>query len=260
MQLGGTSFCMGDEFVYRGNLAETPLPEMLATIHRYGVPGEMEFATGGDTRRVFFLDGDVIFATSSDRSESLGDFLLTKGKISQGQYNVSVAMLKRSRGKRHGTILVEMGFLKDEELGMAVREQVMTILWQLFNLTESTVTFKVGKFRSDEDIQIKIPTPRVILSGCKRISDAKAVTSRLGGKHTVFHKRECPEHLASLTFEAGEQQLLELVNGKRTLLELCAEGPHKPGLNARALYAFVVLGLVEGLERSGIRIHVPSSE
>jgi hypothetical protein len=251
---------MGDDFVYRGNLAETPLPEMLATIHRYGVPGEMEFTSSGQTKRIFFLEGDVIFATSSDRKESLGDFLLQQGKITKGQYNVSVAMLKRSQGKRHGTILVEMGFLTDEGLGVAVREQVMMILWRLFNLDESVVTFKVGKFRSDENIQIKIPTPRVILSGCKRITDAKALIALLGGKNTVFHKLEVPKHLLTLPLKDSEQQLIELVNGKRTLLELCEAGPHSPGLNARALYAFMVLGMIQRSEVGGIRIQVQAND
>jgi hypothetical protein len=235
---------------------------MLATIHRHGVPGVMEATRGDDSRRVFFLDGDVIFATSSDRSESLGDYLMAQGKITKAQYRVSCDELARSPGQRHGTILVQMGFLGTEELGAAVREQVQEILWNLFNWAEGKVSFRVGRYRDDELYKIKIPTPRVILSGCKRIGDAKLVTGRLGGKHTVFSRPSRPEHLSGLKLEGGEQELLERVNGRRTLVELCEGPPFSPGLNARVLYALLALQLIER-ERSSssaIKIQVRTTE
>ena len=250
-----------DEFVYRGSLAETPLPEMLATIHRYRVPGVMEVRAGDVTKRVYIVDGDVIFASSSDRSESLGDFLVRSGRISKAQYRVSCDEMTRSPGKRHGTILVEMGFLKPEELGPAVREQVQEVLWSLFDWEEGAVSFKVGRFRDEEVFKIKIPTPRAIVSGCRRISDGKRVTARLGGRSTVLRRLPFPEHLSGLRLEPGERQLLEMVDGKRTLVGLCQEGPYSAGVNARLLYAFLALQLVERKgEGGGIRIQVRRSE
>lgn len=251
-----------NEFVYRGDLAETPLPEMLATIHRYGVPGVMEFSRGEETKRICFVDGDVIFATSSNREESLGDFLLAEGRITKAQYRISSDELIRSPGKRHGTILVQMGFLRPDELGAAVREQIQAILWSLFNWTEGEVTFRVGRFRDDEVIKMKIPTPQAILSGCKNISDGKSVTTRLGSRHAVFHPLPRPDHLENLKFEADEQQLLDMVDGKRTLVELCEQGPLNPGMNARIVYAYTVLHLIERdrSKESGIKIQVRSSE
>ena len=249
-------------FVFRGNLEETPLPEMLATVHRHGVPGVMEFMREGETKRVFFLDGDVIFATSSDRTESLGDYLLSQGKITSAQYRVSCDELIRSPGRRHGTIMVQMGFLGADELGVAVRDQVQAILWGLFNWGDGRVSFRVGRFRDDEIYKIKIPTPRAVISGCKRIGDPKAVTSHLGGKHTVFFAPPRPGHLSELKLEGAEQELLDLVDGRRTLVELCEAGPMSPGLSARVLYAFLALQLIERerVSPSAIRIQVRTTE
>jgi hypothetical protein len=250
---------MGEgEFVYRSNLADTPLPEMLATIHRYGVPGVMEFTFGERVKRIFLVEGDVIFATSNDRKESLGDFLLQQGKLTSEEYDLSSQILRQT-GKRHGTVLVEMGLLSVEALNAAVRDQITMVVWRLFNVNEAQVTFKVGRFRGDEDIKIKIPTPRVVLSGCKRITDAKRLTARLGGRNGVLRRIELPEHLSDLRLEAGEQQLLDAIDGKHSLKVLCESGPFDPGLNARVLYGLSALGLVqrERLSTGGIRIHVP---
>ena len=170
--------------------------------------------------------------------------------------------LKRSPGKRHGSILVEMGFLATEDLGPAVREQVQQILWSTMDWGAGDVSFSVGRLRADEVFKIKIPTPRAILSGCKRISDARRLTDILGGRQTVFDRFPVPEHLMDLRMEAAERELLELVDGKKTFLELCEQGPYAPGMNARVIYAFSVLQLVSK-DRSGagsIRIQVRTSE
>ncbi|NOZ78859.1 MAG: DUF4388 domain-containing protein [Acidobacteria bacterium] len=250
-----------NSFIYKGNLSESTLPEMLATIHRYHVPGVMKLQHDEHLKRIYLLDGDVIFATSSDRSESLGEFLLKRGKITKAQLRISTDEMTRSPGKRHGSVLVQLGFLKPEELGPVVREQVQTILWSMFDWDRGTVTFEVGHFREDEVYKIKIPTPRAILSGCKRIRDGKKITSKLGGKTAVFRKLDVPEHLARLRLEAGERQLLEMVDGKRTFIELCQEGPLAPGINARIVYALKLLGLIEKeeVQSSGIRIQVKTS-
>ena len=247
-----------NDFIYRGNLSRTALPEILATIHRHGVPGVMEFTRGEETRKLYFIEGDIIFATSSDRGMSLGDYLVSKGRITEAQHQVSSEELDREPGRRHGSILVQMGFLRKEELGAVVREQVQDILWSLFNWDEGEVVFKVGVFREDEVYKIKIPTPRAILSGCKHIADAKKVMGKLGGRSTVFSRGDRPAHLGSLYLETSEMTLLEMVDGRTTLFDLCEKGPLNPGVNARVMYAFLYLQLVtrEEVSSSGIRIQV----
>jgi hypothetical protein len=249
-----------EKFVFNGDLAVTPLPEMLATIHRYGVPGVMEFSRDEETKRIFFADGDVIFATSSERGDSLGDFLLAKGKITEAQYRVSSEELALSPGKRHGNVLVQMGFLQASELGALVREQVQTVLWSLFNWLEGRVRFDVGRFREDEVYKIKIPTPRAVLSGCKNISEAKSVMARLGSRSTVFERLPMPDHLNSFQLDTSELVLLNLVDGKTTLFDLCEKGPMGPGINARVLDAFVHLHMIQKKSKptSPIKIQVRS--
>ena len=253
---------MGEtDFIFRGNLSRTPLSEMLATIHRHGVPGVMEFTRGEETRKLYFIEGDIIFATSSDRGMSLGDYLVSKGRITAAQHQVSSEEVSRAPGLRHGSILVQMGFLRKEELGAAVREQVQDLLWGLFNWDDGEVVFNVAVFREDEVFKIKIPTPRAILSGCKHIADAKMVMGKLGGRSTVFSRGPRPIHLENLHLETSEMALLDIVDGRSTLFDLCEKGPLNPGVNARMMYAFMFLQLVtrEEVSSSGIKIQVKSA-
>jgi hypothetical protein len=246
--------------MYVGELAETPLPEMLATIHRYRVPGVFEAQAFEFTKRVFILQGDIIFASSTNRAESLGDMLMVSGRLTPEDYRASSLILLDNPHKRHGQVLVEMGVLTEAEMRAAVLEQVQRIVWSLFDVPEGRVTFTLGEFRADEVYKLRIPTPRAVLHGCKTVADAKRLVSRLGSKTTVFVRAPLPEQLEGFELETGEQQLLDLVDGRRTLFELCEQGPYSAGLNARVLYAYHSLGLIKKKEQgSGIRVHVPST-
>jgi hypothetical protein len=233
-----------EEFVYRSELEKTPLPEILATIDRYGVPGVLEATRDEITKQVFFLDGDVIFATSSDRSDSLGESLLRNEEITRQQLQHSAEELAATPGVRHGEVLVRMGILRQEDLGRAVRRQVQAIVWSLFNWSHGRVSFKIGSARDDEVYKIKIPTARAVLAGCRLIEDPKTVTARLGGRGAVLKRLPRPPHLEQFRFEPDEQELLALVNGKRNLYELCESGPLSPGANVRVIYALVELQMV----------------
>ena len=248
--------------IYVGELAETPLPEMLATIHRYRVPGMLEAQLGDAAKRVFIFDGDIIFASSTNRAESLGEVLVAAGQITVEQHRASALLLLEHPGKRHGQVLVDMGLLTETEMRAAVLEQVQRIVWSLFSVPEGRVTFTLGEERADEVYKLRIPTPRAVLHGCKTVGDAKRLIGRLGNKATVFTRPSAPEHLGGLDLEANEEQLLNLVDGRRTLFELCEKGPYSAALNARVLYGFQCLGLIrkERETASGIKVHVTSSQ
>jgi hypothetical protein len=232
------------EFVYKSDLEKTPLGEILATVTRYGVPGVLEVEHDSIVKRVYLFEGDIIFATSTDREESLGDYLVRSGEITEEELQQSSVELANSPGDRHGEILVKMGFLDREKLGAAVRKQVQSILWSLFNMSEGQVSFKVGIAKDDEVFKIKIPTARAIIAGCRRIEDPKMITARMGGRGAILKKLPRPPHLEKFRLEPDERELLELVDGKKTLYELCENGPASAGANARVLYAFAELQML----------------
>jgi len=48
------------------DLAEEPLPEILRTIHHHRVSGVVTATSGDVVKKIYLMDGNVIFATSSD--------------------------------------------------------------------------------------------------------------------------------------------------------------------------------------------------
>ena len=70
---------MEKRFEYRGDLAATPLAEILATIDRYRVPGSLTLTWDERVRKIALDDGQVVTAGSNERETSLGMYLLRHG-------------------------------------------------------------------------------------------------------------------------------------------------------------------------------------
>src|SRR5260370_34896570 len=113
-------------FQYRGDLAQTALPEILHTIDRFQVPGMIEAQREGATKRVFIKEGNVVHATSSDRQDSLRAYLELAGLISREQFD-STMRERESSHKRYGVLLIEHGLLTPAELYRAIRKQTEAI-------------------------------------------------------------------------------------------------------------------------------------
>ena len=242
-------------FQYTGDLAEEPLPEILRTIHHYRVPGVVTATSGDVVKKIYLMDGNVIFATSSDLADSLGAFLKQSALITSGELRISADRIHASEGKRHGELLIEMGVLTPEQLRQIVTEQVKAILHSVFSWEKGVVTLEVGRFRTDELIQLDMSTPQAIADGIRRLPDPRRVVSRLGPSWTVFARGEVPAEASGVAWGEGELKLLSLVDGRRTLRDLITAGPDDVSMSAKLVYAFWVLHLVtrRDVPTSGIR-------
>ena len=160
--------------LYQTDIAQTPLPEVLVKIHKYRAPGRLDCSRGDEMKRIYLERGDIIFATTNQIPESLGDMLLRDGRITREQYDESLRRV-RETGKRHGTVLVEMKILNSEELFHAVREHIQQILWSIFAWDFGTVGFTPGRDKRLEFIKVEIPVPQALLQGVRHMPDTRAI-------------------------------------------------------------------------------------
>jgi hypothetical protein len=242
-------------FQFRSDLSQLPLPEVLMTIHRYRVPGVIVCERESETKKIFIEDGNIIFASSTNVADSLGDRLLAQGKITLEQYRDSVRQLVQERGKRQGAILVEMRAIEPKDLFLAVREQAEAIVWSLFQWESGSVVFEPGRDRHQEFIKLSIPTPRAVMDGVRRVVDAKRLVARIGTKATLLERGD-DLRLPELQLQADEQQLLDAIDGKKTLFDLIALNLAPPVEAAKILYAFFALKLIQVKQPKQIKVQV----
>ena len=240
-----------NSFQYRGDLSQTALPEILYTIDRFQVPGVIEASRDNVIKQVYIKEGNVVHATSSDREDSLGSWLQRNGALSPEAFEATMREREQTN-KRYGVLLIEHGLLSPGEVYRAVRKQIESIVWSLFYWQDGSVIFSIGDFREPDSVRIQLPMRQVILQGIKRAPDAKTLVARLGRKETVFEPCYKMEQLIELALDADEYRLLNLVDGKRNLFDICTQGPSSAAENGKVLYAFQILQLIRCAPGSGM--------
>lgn len=96
----------------------------------------------GDVRKsIYIKDGAAIFASSNQEDDRLGNMLVRKSIITQEENDSAIKMSKKL-GKRHGALLIGLGYIKPKELFMEVKLQVKEMILSLFAWDDGEFIFK----------------------------------------------------------------------------------------------------------------------
>jgi hypothetical protein len=126
-----------------GNLNEIPFSDVLAVLHQQKATGTLTCGTGNAERSIYVNNGQIIFATSKDKRDLLGEVMVAAGKITRSQLERALSLHQKSAGlKKIGAIFVENGFVTPKDLFNGLKLQVRGIIHHLFLMTEGPYQFE----------------------------------------------------------------------------------------------------------------------
>lgn len=205
-------------------------------------------------KKVFFKNGDILFANSTLVEDRFSDRLLRAGRLTQAQYGALTELIAKT-GKKQGALLVQLGFITPQDLVAGVKDQVKAVVLSLFGLRMGVYRFDEGPLPADEIIPLQMSTGNLTLEGVSAL-DWKDVRRSLPSPDTVIRPTTDPSCLfqdAQLT--ADQRALFGLVDGNRTIEQLCAASGIGDFNALRTIYILLALRMVEigGVKRDAAR-------
>lgn len=126
-----------------GKLTDTPFSDVIALLCQQQATGTLTCRAEGTEKSVYLKNGQIIFSTSKDESDRLGEILVKHGKITRSQLERGLQLHQKSAGlKKIGAIFVENGFISPKELFNGLKLQVRNIIHSLFLLSDGTYQFE----------------------------------------------------------------------------------------------------------------------
>jgi hypothetical protein len=233
-----------------GRLEGVELPDLMWSLCGRRATGVLEIVRRPVTRRLFLQDGRIVFASSSDPNDRLGEILLRTGKISLDQLESALRNLRS--GKRLGVLLVDAGALDDADLVEAVVRQVKAVALDVLSWGEGDYRFDPGELPTQEVITLQVHTAELLLQGIRNVGSFSRIRSSVGAPHNAFcltdNWREIREGL-----RLGEDEVLvveRLEKGSASVEELCDDLTLSDFGIYRTVWAFRVLGLIKEVDRS----------
>lgn len=222
----------------KGDLKDYSLPKILIALKREKVTGTLFITAPHLAKNIYIKDGDAIFASSSLEEDRLGRLLVREGKLTEEQYNSSFELLSKTTGKRHGTVLVERGFITPNQLVWGVKYQVREIILSLILLEAGVYEFEEGLLHSNEVITLHMDTGSLIYEAGSRTDNLAGIKEELPEPETVFVLFEDTADMFKQTeLSERDKRILSHVDGKRTIRQLVEESPLDSSEAQKALYA-----------------------
>jgi len=135
-----------------GRLEGVELPDLMWSFCERRVTGVLEVTRGPITRKLYLQEGHIVFASSSDPNDRLGETLLRMDQISLEELETALHGLRS--GKRLGKLLVDAEALTHDELVQAVVDQVRSVVLDVLRWSEGVYQFHPGELPTQELITL----------------------------------------------------------------------------------------------------------
>jgi hypothetical protein len=223
----------------KGNLSALPLPEILIQLRRGSSTGILSVEFEGTRKAIYFHNGRVVFATSNSPNDRLGETLLRLGKISVEEYEASLQQI--SHGRRQGKVLIEMGAMGPQDLWEGVETQVREIVFSLFEWSAGEFVFESTTLPQKEKVTVSFDPLSLVLEGLRRIDPDGALKGRYPDPGLIL---ECLKDADTGSLEPYERHILSVVDGQRSVAEICRESEIGDGETQKTLYALFCAGFL----------------
>lgn len=209
------------EKILEGNLARFEVPDLLTFLHMARRNGVLVMEHPDQETKIFFKDGRPIFATSTKEELRIGNMLLRQGKIDVPTLE-KVLTKHRGVGQKIGQLLLLEKILNNDELASFLKVQVSEIIFDTFDWRSGTFCLYDKVPPPETAVTLEMDIQNLIMEGVRRIDERGRLSEVFPDLNMVAEAVANPERIKqSVTLTREEWQVLFLVDGRRTLSEIC---------------------------------------
>jgi hypothetical protein len=233
---------MGDA-VLQGNIAAFRLSDVLTFLSMTRKTGTLALSNATKETSFLFQDGSLVYATSNQEQFRLGYVLLRKKRISREDRDRIDSLMQREGG-RFGELAIQEGVLTEAQVRDFLKVQVSEIVFDAFVWDGGTFSFAENGGLPDHAVTIAIDISNLIMEGARRIEEWEQCVRLLPDKAMVFRVVATPRD-EKITLTADEWKVLFLINGQRTIEDLCHDSEDDAFHVYRLLYGLYANKLIE---------------
>ncbi len=230
--------------IFEGDLRRIEIADVLSFVSMIRGSGKLLLRQGRLERTLHWKDGEIIFASSNSNEQSLGQFLLRNGKITEEQYQESAQRV--GPNLRHGKALVQMGAISPNDLWWGLKNQALDIIYSLFTWHEGSFSFVEAEEVMQERIALSINTSSAIMEGIRRLDESVRIREKITSLDMVFAKvAGAVPNSQELEMSEDEVALYNNIDGCLTVRELVAKSELTDFEVTRILFQLLMARLIE---------------
>jgi len=206
--------------ILEGDLARFEVPDLLTFLHLGRRTGVLVLERSGQETKFFLREGSPVYANSTQQSLRLGTLLVRMGKVTPDQ--LSRVTDRLGDGHRIGQVLLAERILGEDDLASLLKVQVSEVIFDTFEWREGTFTFYDRVPPPVTAVTLEMDLQNLIMEGVRRIDERGRLAEFFPDLSMIVESVANIERVkAGVTLTPEEWQVYFLVDGRRTLAEIC---------------------------------------
>ena len=169
---------------YQGALSRVSISRLLARLHRTAETGRLWVQAGKVEKSIFFENGEPILVDSNREDELLGEFMITRGVITQAQLEDGLARLSEWGG-RLGDALVAVGAIPAHQIFKHLSDQMQEKILEVFTWSDGTWGYFENQQPETHGYPLGIDAYATIVEGCLHRMPLELVQKAYDGREST---------------------------------------------------------------------------
>jgi hypothetical protein len=207
---------------FKGDLETINLPDVLQLLSSARKSGALSIRRGPEEKRLYFREGLLVYASSTDEREKLGRVLVREGYIDNDAVE-QVRGVQEKSGRPFGLCLLEQGKLPHEKLVTGLKTQARMIITNLFQWWGGHFEFIEGNQAWPEEISVGFDIQGIIMNAAAAVDEWNRIKGMLPDLDVVLEVIPAPvKGRGAVKFDDMEWHVLSLLNGRRSVVDVAA--------------------------------------
>jgi len=202
-----------------GEFSTTSALRVLFRIMTTRATGLLVVAVGGIKKEIYVRDGQPEYVSSNVASELFGNYLVSKGVLSDGELAMALAMMPHYGGKL-GDTLVGLGLLKPLEVFRHLTRQVRTKIIDVCTWNKGSFAWYAGRENPREAFPLDFNAFEILGAAAQAQSD-ELVETWITRNSAVRLRASRTRRVGPERFEVpGLVELCDMLDGRRSVADL----------------------------------------
>ena len=201
-----------------GTFSTMSLPDLLQWLANSHKTGTLRVERNRATKVIRMRDGRVTGSSSDEPSLRLGQFLLSRKKITEEQLRQALATMEQTSAFI-GQTLVDAGALDADELRAALEAKAQEVIYSLFDWPDGVFRFEETIDENKDVFPVEIRVDELLLCGLQRHDEMALIRGLLNDPGIILRytsKPPGPEIFGNETWRL----MYSSIDGERTLSEI----------------------------------------
>jgi hypothetical protein len=233
----------------KGSLKDFSIPDLFQLLNFGKKNGTLNLTRGQARGYICFRNGEVFFATTNWKRQSLGLKLLNAGIVTKAQVDEVLELQKTTaRGQRLGQLLIRMDYITKDQLEVFVEEQIQDAVFEMLRWTDGDFDFQPGVVFPEEDIGLSISTEELIMEGSRRLDEWNRIEKKIPNLNVIFKMTSMQgREAAQISLTPEEWMVLTHIDGERTVRQIVELTGMSTLHTCKILYGLIGSGLLENI-------------